>query len=313
MNNVLKVEKAQREKLKLPILLQGVSGSGKTLSALLLAYGIVEAMFPGASQEELWMKVGVIDTEHRRASLYVNSEKAGQFIGEFQVVNLPEPFSVDRYEEGFYLLVNAGCEVVIMDSVSHNWEGEGGILDEHTRLGGQFNNWKDVKPIEKRFRRLAMHDQVHVISTARVKQDYIVEPNEKGKMAPRKIGLKMIQKDNLEYEFAVSFRIEQGAVAYPMKDNSGIFETPRQLTAEDGRKLYEWSEIGIDVAKIERERREKEERERMAMAAWITGQNEPRVQMIVNQAQAMMRLPIDQFDYVSTLNLYKEIKGVYNT
>lgn len=306
----LKLEHAQREKLKIPVLMQGVSGAGKTLSALLVAYGIVEAMFPDEEPEKLWLKIGVIDTEHRRASLYVNSEKAGQYIGVFQVVNLPEPFTIDRYEEAFGLLINGGCEVIIVDSISHNWEGSGGMLDEVDKLGGRFSDWKGVKPLEKRFRSLIINDRVHVISTARVKQDYIVEPNENGKMAPRKIGLKMIQKDNLEYEFAVSFRIEQGAIAYTMKDNSDIFSEARQLTVDDGRKLYEWSEIGVDVAKIERERREKEERERIAMIRWITSQQEPQAQAILGKAQAMMRMPLDSFDYQSVINLYREIKGV---
>lgn len=306
----VKVELAQREKLKIPVLMQGVSGSGKTVSALLVAFGIVKAMFPEAGDEDLWKKIGLIDTEHRRASLNVNTEKAGQHIGQFQVVNLSEPYTIDRYEQGFYLLVNAGCEVIIIDSTSHNWEGDGGILDEVDRLGGRFSDWKQVKPIEKRFRDLAINDQVHVISTARVKQDYVVEANDQGKMAPRKVGLKMIQKDNLEYEFAVSFRIEMGAVAYPMKDNSDIFAEPRQLTVDDGRKLFEWSEVGIDVAKQERERREKEERERLAMITWISAQTEPQVVAIVSQAVSMMRMQLDSWDHQSVLNLYREIKGV---
>lgn len=306
----LKIEEAQREKIKLPILLAGVTGSGKTLSALLLAFGIVKEMFPDAEESDLWKKIGLIDTEHRRASLYAESEKAGQFIGKFYVANMAEPFTIDRYEEAFYLLVNAGCEVIIIDSISHNWEGPGGILDTVDNAGGKFGDWKTVKPLETRFKNLIINDKVHVISTARVKSDFIVEPNEKGKMAPRKVGLKMIQKDSLEYEFVVNFRIEAGAVAFPIKDNSEIFKEPRQLTVDDGRKLYAWSEIGVDVAKQERERRENEERQRLAMIHWINNQQDPTTQQIVMQAISSMRLQLDAWDFVSVLNLYKQIKGV---
>ena len=138
-----------------------------------------------------------------------------------------------------------------------------------------------------------------------------MEVNEKGKMAPRKVGLKTVQKDELEYEFAVSFRVEQGAVAYVMKDNSNIFSEPRPLTVEDGHKLYAWSEIGTDVAKMERERREKEERQRLSMIHWITSnQADPRINGIVMQAVSMMNLQLENWDYTSVLNLYKEIKGV---
>ena len=104
MDQQLRVETAQREKLKIPILLMGVSGAGKTLTALLLAYGIVKEMFPEMSEEELWLKIGLIDTEHKRSLLYVDTNQVGIDIGKFQYVNLPEPFTVDRYENAFYLL-----------------------------------------------------------------------------------------------------------------------------------------------------------------------------------------------------------------
>lgn len=312
MGSQLIVETAQREKLKIPILLSGASGSGKTLSALLIAYGIVESMFPDEEKENVWKKIGVIDTEHRRSLLYVDSSPTDQYIGKFQYVDLKAPYSVDRYEEAFWLLINAGCEVIILDSISHEWEGVGGMLDEVDRLGGRFGDWKTVKPLEKRFLDLIINDSVHVISTARTKQDYIVEPNEKGKMAPRKVGLKVIQKDQLEYEFAVTFRIEQDALAYAMKDNSNIFKEPRQLSSEDGRKLYEWSEIGVDVAKQERERRDSEERQRLAMINWINNQQDQTTQQIVMQAISFVRLQLDAWDYVSVLNLYKQIKGANN-
>lgn len=306
----LKVEKAQREKIKIPILLSGVSGAGKTVSALFLAYGIISSMFTDLAEAEQWSKIGLIDTEHRRASLNANVEISGQHIGHFEVVNIEEPFTIDRYEEAFYLLVNAGCEVIIIDSISHNWEGKGGVLEAVDSYGGKFSDWKKVKPIEDRFRALAINDKVHVISTTRVKQDYIMELNEKGKTAPRKVGLKMIQKDNLEYEYAVSFRIEQGAVAYPMKDNSNIFSEPKILTIEDGKKLYEWSEIGIDVAKLEKERRNKEERERLAMIKWINAnQTDAAIAQQVGRATNAMRLPLEGFNHKAVLKLYQQIKG----
>ncbi|PZL78209.1 hypothetical protein CI088_00105 [Enterococcus plantarum] len=308
--NDLVVEVAQREKIKIPVLLSGVSGSGKTVSALLLAYGIVSTMFPDLEVDKQWLKIGLIDTEHRRASLNANREFDGVQVGHFEVVNLNEPYTIDRYEVAFNLLLNAGCEVIIIDSISHNWEGKGGVLEAVDKLGGRFTDWNKVKPLEERFRELSINNNVHVISTARVKQDYVMEMNDNGKMAPRKVGLKYIQKDNLEYEFAVAFRIEQGAIAYPMKDNSGIFSEPKILSIEDGKKLFEWSEIGIDVAKIERERKAQEDAERADMLVVITeSQSDPIIAQTIGRACSAMRMPLEHFSYQAVKKLYQQIKG----
>ena len=78
----MEVKKAKREKLKVPIMITGASGSGKTVSALLIAKGIVEKMYPDLSDEEQWLKIGVIDTEHKRALLYAESTVAGVYISE---------------------------------------------------------------------------------------------------------------------------------------------------------------------------------------------------------------------------------------
>lgn len=304
----LKVETAEREKLKIPVLLSGVSGSGKTLSALFLAFGIVSEMFPDMDAVDLWLKIGVIDTEHRRSLLNANVEKAGVQVDKFLFVDLEEPFSIDRYETAFNMLLSSGCEVIIIDSTSHQWEGKGGMIDEVDKLGGRFSDWKKVKPIEDRFRALAINDKVHVISTSRVKQDYVVEANENGKMAPTKVGLKMTQKDNLEYEFAVSLRIEQGAIAYPMKDNSDIFDAPRQLTVDDGRKLYQWSEKGIDVAKLKREQAKQNEVDRQRMVLEIEQmESNSELSAVINRAKIKVGVPINQFDYKITKKLYDQL------
>ncbi len=136
----LKVETVEREKLKIPVLLSGVSGSGKTLSALFLAFGIVSEMYPDMDAVDLWLKIGVIDTEHRRSLLNANVEKAGVQVDKFLFVDLEEPFSIDRYEIAFNMLLNSGCEVIIIDSTSHQWEGKGGMIDEVDKLGGRFSD-----------------------------------------------------------------------------------------------------------------------------------------------------------------------------
>lgn len=310
----MQVETAQREKLKIPIMLSGASGSGKTTSALLLAYGIVKKMFPDIADDELWLKIGVIDTEKKRSNFLIDREFDSLKIGHFNMVNITseDKFSVDNYEKAFNLLLDVGCEVIVIDSISHNWEGPGGMLETVESYGGRFSDWNKVKPLDDRFRNLIMNDKVFVISTARVKQDYVMELNEKGKTAPRKVGLKIIQKENLEYELAISFRVDQGSVSYAMKDNTGIFSTPKRLTAEDGEKIFDWSETGIDVAKLERERLNKEEEERQTMIKEIQNLSSiDEVKEIIIRAESKLRNQLINFNYKNTKKLYKQIKGEF--
>ncbi len=149
---------------------------------------------------------------------------------------------------------------------------------------------------------------MHVISTSRVKQDYVVKANENGKMAPTKVGLKMTQKDNLEYGFAVSLRIEQGAITYPMKDNSDIFDAPRQLTVDDGRKLYQWSEKRRDVTKLKHEQAKQNEVDRQRMVLEIEQmESNSELSAVINRAKIKVGVPINQFDYKITKKLYDQL------
>ena len=113
-------EKAARKKAKLRLALAGPSGSGKTLSALMIAGGMV-----GGD----WSKVALIDTEHERARFYADREDWG--IGEFLYQPLVPPYRADKYID----IAKAGADAVgedgvrIVDSLSHAWEGEGGVLE----------------------------------------------------------------------------------------------------------------------------------------------------------------------------------------
>lgn len=254
---MMEVKKAKREQIKVPIMITGASGSGKTVSALLIAKGIVEKKFPGMSAEEQWEKIGLIDTEHKRALLYADTTVAKTEIGEFLHVDFEPPFTVNRYIEAFEALKEASVEVVIVDSLTHAWSGEGGILEqvETIQKGNpkmQMMAWNRVKPLEKQFLNLVTGSSVYVIGTARSKQAYDMNKTD-GKTQVVKMGLKPDQKDSLEYEFAISIRIDQDHIAEATKDNSNLFGTPFEITPEVGQKIYEWSSEGIDLEKVKRE------------------------------------------------------------
>ncbi|EUJ53845.1 AAA family ATPase [Listeria fleischmannii] len=305
------IEQARREKLKVHLLLSGMTNSGKTVSALLIAKGILEGMYPDEPDEAHWGMIGLIDTEHRRASLNAQKKVSGTTIGEFKVVNLDAPYTVERYEQALQLLVRNFCQVVIVDSITHNWEGLGGILHKVDEIGGKFNAWGKVKPDLKRFQDIIVNSQVHVISTVRVKQDYVVVPNEKGQMAPVKVGLKNITKDDLDYEFSIAFRLDETHTAFPVKDNSDIFKEPAILTAEHGKMLYKWSEEGIDVAAEQEEIRQQEEDKRQnLLAEMIAKMPNVEVAQKVNSAQVAMRMDISEFPLVAIEKLYDQIKEI---
>jgi archaellum biogenesis ATPase FlaH len=123
MAEMFEVEVAEREKLKAAIAIIGPSGAGKTLGALKIAYGMMKAKYPDLSDDEVWLKVGVADTEHELAKLYVNRSDLG--IGKFRYINFTEPYSPSRYDGAIKALKTKGAEVVVVDSISHAWEGSG--------------------------------------------------------------------------------------------------------------------------------------------------------------------------------------------
>lgn len=250
----MEIKKAKREKIKVPIMVTGASGSGKTISSLLIAKGIVEKMFPNMSDQEQWEKIGVIDTEHKRALLYADSIIGDVPIGEFMHIDFEPPFTVSRYVEAFNMFKNAGVEVIIVDSLTHAWSGEGGILEqvENLQRGNAKNQmlaWNKIKPVEKQFLKLVTGNSVYVIGTARSKQAYDMEKNEQGKTQVVKMGLKPDQKDSLEYEFAISIRIDQDHTAEATKDNSNMFGSPFKIDKEIGHKIFDWSDTGVDLKK----------------------------------------------------------------
>jgi KaiC/GvpD/RAD55 family RecA-like ATPase len=110
------IRKAERRNAKIKLALQGPSGSGKTYSALQIAMGLTELN-----------NVVVIDTENYSADLY-------DHVGDFNVIDLGKPFSPEKYIQAIDDSVKAGMKVIIIDSLSHEWEGEGGILDIHSHL-----------------------------------------------------------------------------------------------------------------------------------------------------------------------------------
>lgn len=226
------MRKAQRQQAKLRIGFSGPSGSGKTMTALLIAKGLCKGDMS---------KICVIDTENNSADLYSH-------LGEYNVIPLSAPYTPEKYIKAISECEEAGIEACIIDSITHEWKGAGGILEIHGAMSGNsFANWAIVTPRHDKFINHILQSKMHILTTVRTKTDYVMELNDKGKQAPVKVGLKEETREGFEYELTLNFNIDQNSQATQSKDRTGLFhgQHPRVLSDVDGAALLEWSESGV--------------------------------------------------------------------
>ncbi len=224
-------KKAQRKSAKLRLALAGPAGSGKTYSALLIARG-------------LGGPVAMIDTEHGSGELYAD-------LYDYDVATLTPPFSPERYIQLIREAEKADYNIIVIDSLSHAWAGEGGVLDIHDRATrstrNSFTAWCEVTPQHNALVEAMLQSPCHIIATVRTKTAYEVQ-QEGNKTKVVKVGLAPIQRDGLEFEFSVVLDLSiEGHVACASKDRTrlldGKYFTP---TEETGRQLLEWLNMGAD-------------------------------------------------------------------
>jgi hypothetical protein len=235
----MQLQKAQRHQVKLRLGLSGASGFGKSYSALLLAYGITED----------WTKIAVIDTENNSASLYSH-------LGDFNVVSLNQPYSPERYIEAIKLCEEKQMEVIIIDSITHEWSGKGGCLQIHEQLGGRFQDWARLTPRHQAFVDAILQSNCHVITTVRKKMDYSMDRDSSGKTRVVKHGLKDITREGFSYELTVDFEIiNENHMAKATKDRTGLFmDKPEILITKGvGRMLIDWCNQGVSIADAKKE------------------------------------------------------------
>lgn len=236
----MQIRKAQKAKSKLRIGMMGASGSGKTYSALLLASGMTD-----------WTKVLVIDTENHSADLY-------DHLGDYSVITLDAPYSPERYVQAIQMGEESGFEVIIIDSISHVWEGTGGILEIVDKLGGRFQDWAKATPRYKKLVNAILRSKAHIITTSRTKTEYSVEKDDKNKTRVRKVGTKDVNREGFDYEMTISFSIDINHLAEATKDRTSMFiDQPEfMISKETGKRLAEWASKGIDPANARDEKLE---------------------------------------------------------
>ncbi|MFL6556251.1 MAG: AAA family ATPase, partial [Bacillus sp. (in: firmicutes)] len=274
------------------------------------AYGMMKEKYPEASEEEIWDKIALIDTEHERSLVYEGVSVGDTKIGQFLFVMLDAPYSLSRYEAAVKAAKGAGAEVVVIDSISHAWEAEGGLLDVQQDKGGNFQAWREVNPIYAKFIDLVtgVTFKIHTLSTMRTKQEYHVGATETGKLTVQKLGLKTVQRDSLEYELQLVFNIDMDHIARPAKDNTlGMFDRHQVINAEYGHKLIKWLEKGEDVkGKIEQERKEF-----ISMCEELSHYSEP-VGNKLKDLEKLAKKPVTEFDRVLAERAYGILQTLIN-
>lgn len=223
------IRRAERKKTTIKIALQGPAGSGKTMSALRLAYGLVGN----------WSKIVVIDTENGSADLYAH-------LGDYAVLPISD-YSPENYVEAITYCEQQGFEAIICDSISPEWDY---IIDAQSKTtGNSFTNWGKFTPRHNKFMQKILQSPCHLIATMRSKQDYVlVEKN--GRQVPEKVGMKATQRDGVDYEFTIAFDIDIKHNAHATKDRTSMFDVNLDfiITENTGSQIREWCETGVDVA-----------------------------------------------------------------
>lgn len=247
----IQIRKATRKKAKLRLGISAPSGAGKTLGALLLAYGITND----------WSKIGVIDTEEGSGELYVGVTKHGVTIGEFEYIRISKDFSPVNYLNAIKAFEKSGVEVIIIDSLTHAWAGVEGLLDKQSRIaaksGNSYTAWREITPQHNALVQAMLQSPCHIIATMRSKVEYAMQDGDNGKKKVVKLGMAPIQREGMEYEFTVFFDINSDSVCTTSKDRTDLFSTVNAagilekrsfiISPAVGAELLGWLNTGKEV------------------------------------------------------------------
>jgi hypothetical protein len=233
----MRLETATRKQAKIKLSLAGSSGSGKSYSAILLAYGLCND----------FSKICVIDTENHSASLYSH-------LGAFNVINLIPPFHPEKYIEAIKLCEQSKIEVIVIDNATHAWSGKGGCLELHEKetakmkIPNSFTAWNAITPIYQKYLDAIINSSCHVISTLRSKTEYVMSERN-GRQVPQKTGTAPMIRDGFDFEMSIAFDLDQQHKAFSTKDRTGLFQDkePFVISTNTGKLIHDWCNSVPDV------------------------------------------------------------------
>lgn len=194
MSEQFQFQPATKTESRARVALSGPAGSGKTYWAL--GWADVLAGDGGL--------VGVVDTERESANLYAD-------VWDFHTLPLAPPYHPDRLVQAIDAAVANDMDVLVVDSLSHFWNGPGGLLEfvddaKERHRGNTHSAWQEATPIQQRMTDAILSAPIHIIATMRSKTEWLIE-NEGGRTKITKVGLKPVQRDEMDYEFTLMLEV----------------------------------------------------------------------------------------------------------
>lgn len=233
-------EDAVREKIPARVAIFGPSGSGKTYTALSIAQSL-------AGDEPL----AVIDTEHGRSRLYADVFPHKQY-------RLLPPHHPEHYIAALHTCAEMGVKAVVLDSITHEWDGDGGVKDIVDAAKGRFGNnthaaWSVGTPLHNKFVEAILAAPMHVVVTMRSKVEWVLEEDQRGKKQPRKVGLGPVQRDGIEFEFDICMLMDMENSGTIVKTHAGELFPQGMIVPKPGKEfaeaLADWLGGGADPAR----------------------------------------------------------------
>lgn len=229
-----KIETAKREGAKIVLGLAGTSGSGKTYSALQIGYGLAD---------QKGDHLGFLDTENRRGRLY-----ADVLPEPFKIADFIPPFSPQRYIDAIQHFEQSGVRVLVIDSVTHEWEGTGGCEEIATAGNPKIARWNQAKLEHKRFMNVLLQSSMDIIVCIRARE----KVDMKNPREIKSLGIQPICEKNFMFEMTASVMMhDEGKFQDVIKCPSSIKDVMGRgegyLTIQDGVNLRQWIDGGSPV------------------------------------------------------------------
>lgn len=233
---MFQIRKAERTQSKLRVWMSWPSWSWKTYSSLKLAYWICWN----------WQKICLIDTENWSGDMYSN-------LWEYNIITLVAPFSPERYIEAIKSCEEAGMEVIIIDSITHEWNGKGWCLEINELLaktkykGNSWSAWNETTPRHQKFIDKIIQSNCHIITSVRNKTDTVITDDGNWRKQIKKVWLKEETREWFEYELTINFTIDRDShLALAGKDRTWLFieRDPFLIDEKIWGEIREWNLLG---------------------------------------------------------------------
>jgi len=229
---IKKAETATQIKKPAKILISGPTNAGKTFGGLLLLKGLTNDG-----------KVLVVDSENRRSALHVGDPAFGSWKWD-AVYCTSEEFNGFNIAQVIQDAEQAGYKGVLIDSYTHIWEE---VTETANALGGRYTDFREAKEPYKKFLKVFIQSDLHVVCTSRSAMEYSQDTDANGKKTVTKLGLKPQGESNFPYEPDFHFVVDELHYARVDKTTRGMFEDLGRfkLTEEQAVQIRQFLDEGL--------------------------------------------------------------------